>query len=92
MRARNATLLLVVATAVALAFAYSARDSDVPLWLGCAAHGLWDALHFGRVGFIPEWYAASCMAADGKPSSPSMRPTLWTHEPDLARALDRRLR
>lgn len=47
-----------------IAIAYSARRSDVPLWLGCAAHGLWDAVHFGRVSFIPEWYAASCMAAD----------------------------
>lgn len=41
-----------------------ARQSNRALWLGCAAHGIWDALHFDRVGFVPEWYAASCMAAD----------------------------
>lgn len=41
-----------------------ARRSDTVLWLGCALHGLWDALHFGRVDFVPEWYAAACLAAD----------------------------
>jgi hypothetical protein len=41
-----------------------ARRSDLALWLGCALHGLWDAAHFGRVGFVPEWYAAACIAAD----------------------------
>jgi hypothetical protein len=41
-----------------------ARRSDIALWLGCALHGLWDAAHFGRVGFVPEWYAAACIAAD----------------------------
>jgi hypothetical protein len=41
-----------------------ARRSDLVLWLGCVLHALWDAAHFGRVGFVPEWYAAACLAAD----------------------------
>lgn len=41
-----------------------ARRSDLALWGSCALHALWDAAHFGRVGFIPEWYAAGCLAAD----------------------------
>jgi hypothetical protein len=44
--------------------AVTARRSDIALWLGCVLHGVWDAAHFGRVGFVPEWYAAGCMAAD----------------------------
>lgn len=47
-----------------LSAAYAARRSDVVLWMGCAAHALWDAAHFGRVDFVPEWYAAACLAAD----------------------------
>lgn len=41
-----------------------ARRSDLALWLGCVLHALWDAAHFGRVSFVPEWYAAACLAAD----------------------------
>lgn len=41
-----------------------ARRSDLALWGGCALHALWDAAHFGRAGFIPEWYVAGCLAAD----------------------------
>jgi hypothetical protein len=44
--------------------AHAARSSDTVLWVGCVAHGLWDAAHFGRASFIPEWYAAACLAAD----------------------------
>lgn len=47
-----------------VALAFRARASDVALWLGCAAHALWDAAHFGRVNFVPEWYIAACIAAD----------------------------
>lgn len=47
-----------------LGAAYAARSSDTALWVGCAAHALWDGAHFGRVGFVPEWYAAACLAAD----------------------------
>ncbi len=44
--------------------ALAARTSDTVLWVACIAHALWDAIHFGRVSFIPEWYAAACLAAD----------------------------
>jgi len=44
--------------------AVTARRSDIALWLGCVLHALWDATHFGRVSFVPEWYAAACLAAD----------------------------
>jgi hypothetical protein len=40
------------------------RRSDTPLWLGCVLHGLWDAVHFGRVDFVPTWYGAMCIVAD----------------------------
>lgn len=46
------------------ALAWFARRSDAALWLGCVAHSLWDALHFGRVGFVPDWYVAACLAVD----------------------------
>lgn len=41
-----------------------ARRNATFLWLGCVGHTLWDALHFGRVGFVPEWYVAACLVAD----------------------------
>ncbi len=41
-----------------------ARRSDLALWLGCVGHAAWDALHFGRVGFVPDWYVAACLAVD----------------------------
>ena len=47
-----------------LALAALGRRSDTPLWLGCVLHGLWDAVHFSRVGFVPEWYGAACIVAD----------------------------
>lgn len=47
-----------------LSAAFAARRSDTVLWVACIAHALWDAVHFGRVSFIPEWYAAACLAAD----------------------------
>jgi hypothetical protein len=40
------------------------RRSDAALWIGCALHGLWDALHYGRVDFVPEWYGALCIVVD----------------------------
>lgn len=50
--------------AIWLSLAVAARRSDGVLWLGCVLHALWDAAHFGRVGFVPEWYEAACLAAD----------------------------
>lgn len=47
-----------------IALAWRAGRSDLALWGGCVAHALWDAVHFGRVGFIPDWYVAACLAAD----------------------------
>jgi hypothetical protein len=47
-----------------LLLAVLGRRSDTPLWLGCVLHGLWDAVHFGRVGFVPQWYGAACIVAD----------------------------
>ncbi len=41
-----------------------ARRSDIALWSGCVGHAAWDALHFDRVGFVPEWYVAACLAVD----------------------------
>lgn len=46
------------------ALAVRARRSDAALWGGCAAHALWDAAHFQRVGFVPGSYAAACLAPD----------------------------
>lgn len=50
--------------AVWLLFAALGRRSDAVLWVGCALHGLWDAFHFGRVDFMPEWYGAACIVVD----------------------------
>jgi hypothetical protein len=47
-----------------LVFAALGRRSDTPLWLGCVLHGVWDAVHFGRIDFVPEWYGAACALAD----------------------------
>lgn len=47
-----------------LVAAFAARRTDAVLWMACVFHALWDAGHFGRVEFIPEWYAAACIAAD----------------------------
>ncbi len=44
--------------------AWRSRRSDAALWLGMALHALWDAAHYGRVGFIPEWYATAYIAVD----------------------------
>ena len=41
-----------------------AGRSDIALWSGCVGHAAWDALHFGRVGFVPDWYVAACLAVD----------------------------
>lgn len=54
----------LVGLAVWAALALFARRSDFVLWLGCVLHALWDAAHFGRVSFVPEWYSAACIAAD----------------------------
>lgn len=45
-------------------FAVIGRRSDTVLWIGSALHGLWDAVHFGRVAFVPEWYGAACIVVD----------------------------
>ena len=50
--------------AVWLLLAALGSRSDAPLWIGCALHGLWDAVHFGRVDFVPEWYGAACIVVD----------------------------
>lgn len=47
-----------------ISLAFYARRSDLILWLGCAAHALWDAAHYARVEFVPDWYMAACIAAD----------------------------
>jgi hypothetical protein len=47
-----------------LVLAALGRRSDTPLWLACVLHGVWDAVHFGRVDFVPQWYAAACGVAD----------------------------
>lgn len=44
--------------------ALAARRSDLVLWTGIAAHAVWDGLHFGRGGYIPDWYVTACVAVD----------------------------
>ena len=35
------------------------------LAVGLASHGLgWDWWHYGRTGFIPDWYATACLMVD----------------------------
>ncbi|MFN1834269.1 hypothetical protein AB2B38_003310 [Balneola sp. MJW-20] len=57
-------IIQVVGSILWLIFAFKARQSNSVLWLGCILHALWDAAHFGRVEFIPDWYATACLAAD----------------------------
>lgn len=57
-------IIQIVGSVVWLIFAFKARQSNTVLWMGCLLHALWDAAHFGRVEFIPDWYAAACLAAD----------------------------
>lgn len=47
-----------------LGLAWYGGRSDFILWAGCAAHALWDAAHFQRTAFVPDWYVAACVAAD----------------------------
>ena len=42
----------------------SIRRSPWFLPWGMAAHALWDAAHYDRVGFIPSWYALGCIVVD----------------------------
>lgn len=56
--------LQLLALAAWLGAAFAARRSDTVLWVACVTHALWDAAHFARVGFVPDWYAAGCLAAD----------------------------
>jgi hypothetical protein len=57
-------IVQVAGVAIWIGFAVAAGRSDLVLWAGCIAHALWDAAHFDRVGFVPVWYAAACVAAD----------------------------
>lgn len=57
-------LVQVIGLAVWAGLAIRAGRSDMALWIGCASHALWDALHFGRAGFVPDWYVVACVAAD----------------------------
>ncbi len=56
--------LQLAGLAVWAGFAVKAARSDAALWLGCAVHVVWDAAHFGRSGYIPDWYVTACVAAD----------------------------
>jgi len=41
------------------------RSSPWFLVAGIAAHGvLWDAWHYGRTPFMPDWYAVACLIID----------------------------
>lgn len=62
----SAPLLAVELCGVAiwLAFAITAGRANWALWLGCLLHAAWDAAHFARTDYPPEWYIAACLAAD----------------------------
>lgn len=34
------------------------------IWIGVLLHAIWDAAHFGRTDYVPDWYSAACLAAD----------------------------
>lgn len=51
---------LVIWSGLALA----ALRRPVLLPLGIALHAIWDAAHFGRVDYVPDWYIMACIAAD----------------------------
>ncbi len=34
------------------------------VWIGVLLHAAWDAAHFGRTDYVPDWYAAACLVAD----------------------------
>ncbi len=50
--------------AIWVGLAFRSGRSDLALWMGCAAHAVWDGLHYGRVDFVPGWYVTACLAAD----------------------------
>ena len=50
--------------AIWLILAAAARRWMPALWVGCAAHALWDVSHYGRAAYIPDWYVVACIAAD----------------------------
>ncbi len=42
----------------------AARGSPWILAIGIAGHGLWDAAHYGRTDYVPDWYALACLVVD----------------------------
>ncbi len=54
----------LVGLGIWLGLAWYGGRSDRVLWAGCALHALWDAAHFQRASFVPDWYVAACVAAD----------------------------
>ena len=54
----------LVGMAIWVGLAVASRRRDALLWAGCAAHALWDVVHYGRSAFIPDWYVLACLAAD----------------------------
>ncbi len=60
----SAVILQAAGTVVWVGFAVAALRRDLALWLGCAAHALWDVAHFRRVDYIPDWYVVACVAVD----------------------------
>ncbi len=41
-----------------------AKRSPWLLAAGLAAHGLWDAGHYQRTGFVADWYVVGCFLVD----------------------------
>ena len=34
------------------------------MWLWPAWNALWDAFHYGRAPFVPDWYVVGCVVID----------------------------
>jgi hypothetical protein len=67
LRFGGSTLELTVELAglvIWLSAAVAATRSDLVLWAACVVHAGWDALHLGRVDFVPTWYIVACVAVD----------------------------
>ena len=47
-----------------LTVVFSLTSESHGWWVLCVGHAAWDALHFDRVGFVPDWYVAACLAVD----------------------------
>jgi len=65
--AADASGVRVEALGVLVFWLIAYRGLKRPLWLavGIAAHGVaWDAWHWHRCAYIPDWYALGCSLAD----------------------------